>query len=74
MTKLATYKQIQDYVYNKYCVKIKTSWIADVKDFHGLVKRVAPNRIGEKTNPCPSKHKDKIEDALKYFEMIENNI
>jgi len=68
--KLATYKQIQNYVYVKYCVKIKTCWIADIKDAHGLVKRPAPNRKGERRYPCPLKYRDMIEDALKYYKMI----
>lgn len=69
--RLATYKQVQEYVAEKYAVTIKTCWIADVKDTHGLVKRPAPNREGERKNPCPLKYWDMIEDALRYFELIQ---
>jgi len=68
---LTTYKQIQEYVAKKYGVTVKTCWIADVKDTHGLVKRPAPSRKGERKNPCPLKYRDMIEDALRYFRMIQ---
>jgi len=68
---LATYKQIQEYIVHKYDVAVKTCWIADVKDSHGLVKGPAPNREGERKNPCPLKYWDMIKDALKYFGMIQ---
>ena len=68
--KLATYKQIQEYVVKKYGVTVKTCWIADVKDIYGLVKCPAPNREWERKNPCPLKYWDMIEDALRYFRCM----
>lgn len=69
---MATYKEIQSYVKKKYDISVKTCWIADMKEHHGLEKRVAPNRISvnSKTNPCPSDKQEMISDAFKYFKMI----
>lgn len=69
---MATYKQIQEYVAEKYRVTVKTCWIADVKDTYGLTKGPAPNREGmERKNPCPLKYWHMIEEALRYFGMIK---
>ncbi len=69
---MATYKEIQNYVKNKYNVSVKTCWIADMKDQNDIVGKQAPNRINNKirTNPCPEEHKSKIVDAFKHFNMI----
>lgn len=69
---MATYKEIQSYVKEKYAVSVKTCWIADMKENHGLKKRIAPNRISmdSKTNPCPDDKKEMITDAFKHFKMI----
>jgi len=69
---MATYREIQEYIKNKHSISIKTCWIADMKEHHGLNKRVAPNRIStdSKTNPCPDNKKEMISDAFKHFEMI----
>lgn len=69
---MATYKEIQGYVKEKYNVSIKTCWIADMKEHHGLNKRVAPNRINEdsKVYPCSEDKKEMITDAFKHFKMI----
>ncbi|MCT4612627.1 MAG: hypothetical protein N4A47_04575 [Clostridia bacterium] len=69
---MATYKNIQKYVKDKYGNSIKTCWIADMKEYHGLKKRIAPNRISmdTKTNPCPKDKMDMITEAFKHFNMI----
>ena len=67
-----TYKDIQEYVKKKYSIVIKTCWIADVKRSYGLTKRKSPNRLkaNSVTNPCPDRHREKVEEALKYFKYI----
>lgn len=67
-----TYKEIQQYIKKKYSTTIKTCWIADVKRAHGLTKRKSYNRLSPHSvkYPCPDKHHDKIEDALKHFKSI----
>jgi len=69
---MATYKEIQKNVKENYGVTIKTCWIADVKDKHGLISRPATNRISLKTKvyPCPEKYVEMIEDTLRFFKMI----
>jgi len=70
-SELATYKQIQEYVAQKYGVAVKTCWIAEVKDSYGLTRGPAPNREGpERKHPCPLKYWGMIEDALRHFGMI----
>lgn len=70
---MATYKEIQNYIKVKYSKSVKICWIADMKEYHGLKKKVAPNRISldSKTNPCPDNRKEMITDAFKYFDMLE---
>ena len=69
---MATYNEIQKEFKRRYGKTIKTCWIADIKSQHGLTRGNAPNRFGEeRTNPCPPIHKEKIEDVLRYFDMIK---
>lgn len=39
-THMATYKEIQEYIEKKYNISVKTCWIADMKEYHGL-----PNKL-----------------------------
>jgi hypothetical protein len=69
--KMATYRQIQDFVRQKYGFQPKTCWIADVKELAGLNPRKAPNRISDKRkNPCPKNRIAQIMEAFRYFGMI----
>lgn len=69
---MATYDQIQQYVKDKYGCSIKTCWIADVKDIHGLKVRNAWNRtdIERRKYPCPKDKIVMIKEAFKYFGML----
>lgn len=69
---MATYKEIQEYVKEKYNKTIKTCWIAAMKEKLGLPKRRAYNRISEDSRvyPCPAEYEKYIENAFKHFEMI----
>lgn len=69
---MATYKEIQGYVKDKNNTTVKTCWIADMKEYHGLDKKVASNRISidSKVYPCPEDKKAMITDAFKHFSMI----
>lgn len=70
---MATYKQIQIYVKEKYDCSIKTCWIADLKEQFGISIRTASNRSTKtkRVYPCPVKHKGKIIDAFNHFEMVK---
>jgi hypothetical protein len=69
---MATYKQIQGWVKQKYGFIPKTCWIADVKDQAGLPMRKAPNRYGvERVEPCPLNKTEPIRSALQHFGMTK---
>lgn len=52
---MATYKEIQQYVKNKYGYSVKTCWIAHMKELSGIKVKVSHRRYDEnvRTNPCP---------------------
>ncbi|PKO02756.1 MAG: hypothetical protein CVU43_06300 [Chloroflexi bacterium HGW-Chloroflexi-5] len=65
---MATYKDIQKWVKEKYNFVPKTCWIAHIKEISGLPVRIAPNRLGDqRVNPCPENRIGPIQAALKYF-------
>jgi len=69
---MATYKEIQKYIKEKYGFIPKTCWIADIKNQYGLTTRVSPNRKSEKRlHPCPKNKKKFLIQAFHHFEMIQ---
>lgn len=71
---MATYKDIQLYVNEKFNITVKTCWIADVKEKHGIKMKIAPNRKpdGKRVYPCPEKYVYMIVDSLIHFEVINS--
>lgn len=68
---MATYKQIQQRVKDKYNYVPKTCWIAHVKEISGLPVRRAYNRKGDiRKNPCPESKIESIQDSFHYFDML----
>ena len=69
---MATYKEIQTYVKEKYGFIPKTCWIAHMKEVCGLSTRNAPNRISpdKREKPCPPEKMKYIKDAFTHFGMI----
>jgi hypothetical protein len=69
--KSPTYEQIQEEVRRRYGATVKTCWIADVKEHHGLTRGPAWNRseMG-KANPCPPRYKPMIEGVMRDLGMI----
>ena len=69
---MGTYKEIQNYILEKYSQSVKTCWIAHVKEKVGLNPKKAPNRIDENRRvfPCPKDKEALIIDALKFYHMI----
>ncbi len=66
-----TYKKIQEYVKRKYGFVPKTCWIADTKEFCGLVTRKTWNRKGkQRKHPCPKDKLPAIKEALKYSGLL----
>ena len=70
---MATYKEIQNFIHKKHGILVQTCWIADMKEYHNLPKRTAPNRISKecKVKPCPEDKRGLITEAFIYFNMIE---
>jgi len=69
---MASYKEIKNYIKEKYGFTVKTCWITDIKNKFGLITRKAPNRKGvERLHPCPQNKESFIVEALRYFQMIE---
>jgi hypothetical protein len=68
-----TYKEIQDWVTEKFGLSVKTCSIADMKHQSGLRLRTAPNRIDplKRKYPCPDEHKPAILAAFIHFGIIQ---
>lgn len=68
----ATYKEIAEFVKNKYGLNVSNLYIAQVKQEFGIIERINYN-VGEgkaRVPKCPQEKKDAIIDALKYYQMI----
>ena len=69
----ATYKQIQEYIKEKYGLIAHTSYIAEVKRKHGIKMinvRSNEDTLKKAKHPTPEMTKA-IEDALTHFGIIE---
>lgn len=69
---MATYKQIQEYVKEKYGFSPKTCWIAHMKEVCGVPVKNAPNRRSPNSRvfPCPADKEPAIREAFEHFKMI----
>ncbi|MBR6534378.1 MAG: hypothetical protein IKT65_02260 [Clostridia bacterium] len=70
---MATYKEIQEYVKQKYGFQPKTCWIAHMKELCGLKVKVAHNRHSseKREKTCPIDKQEAIKEAFKNFGMID---
>ena len=69
----ATYKQIQNYVLEKFGLKVSTLYIAQVKRKRGLDVRAHYNisrNENQKVPQCPIEKEEAILDALKYYKVV----
>ena len=72
----ATYKEIQNYVLEKFGFKVSTLYIAQVKKKHGLEVREhynIPKNENRKVPQCSIENEEAILDALKCFKMIKDD-
>ena len=68
---MATYKQIETWIWNRYGWKPKTCWLAHCKELAGLARRDAPNRYGrERRVLCPPAKRYAIFEAFQHFKML----
>lgn len=70
--RIATYRQIQEYVKKQHHCTVKTCWIAHVKELNRLEVRSASNRISKqlRRHSCPDDKRAMIEKALKHFDAL----
>lgn len=68
-----SYKEVTNYVFEKYGYKPKTCWIAHCKEICDIRVKPAYNRIdlNSRKNPCPKDKQDHIIEALKHFNMYK---
>jgi hypothetical protein len=69
----AAYKQIQNYVLEKFGFKVSTLYIAQVKKKQGIEVREHYNiskNENHKVPQCPIEKEEAILDVLKYYNMI----
>ena len=69
----ATYKEIQDWVQEKYGFHVTNLNIAQVKQKHGIIEREnynKPKSPDSKQPGCPEEKVKAIEDAMRHFQMI----
>ncbi|MBQ9197915.1 MAG: 23S rRNA (uracil(1939)-C(5))-methyltransferase RlmD [Clostridia bacterium] len=70
----ATYPQIKNYVLEHTGLKVSSLYIAQVKAKHGIIERECYNKAkseNTKVPQCPPEKEKAIEDALRYFNLIE---
>ena len=69
----ATYKEIQDWVQEKYGFHVTNLYIAQVKQKYGLIEREnynKPKSPNSRQPGCPEEKVKAIEDAMRHFQMI----
>ena len=69
----ATYKEIQEWVQEKYGFHVTNLNIAQVKQKHGIIEREnynKPKSENSKQPGCPEEKVKAIEDAMRHFQMI----
>jgi uncharacterized RNA methyltransferase SP_1029 len=69
----ATYKEIQNYVLEKFGFKVSNLYIAQVKEKCGIKERGNYNKsknFDSKQPVCPIEKEESIKDAFRHFQMI----
>lgn len=70
----ATYKEIEEWVLENYGFHVTNLNIAQVKQIHGIIERKnynKPKSENSRQPGCPEEKVKAIEDALRYFQMIQ---
>jgi len=66
VVRMATYREIQEFVKAKHGFSVKSCWIAHVKSDLGFPMRTSPRRRGpERMVPCPPEKRDVIIEAIR---------
>ena len=69
---MATYDEIQKYVFEKYGYKPKNCWIAHMKEMCGLNPKMSNNRQdpNSRVHPCPVDRRQDLREAFQHFNML----
>ena len=70
----ATYKEIEEWVQERYGFHVTNLNIAQVKQKHGIIERENYNKPKSESSRqpgCPKEKVKAIEDALRHFQMLE---
>lgn len=69
---MATYKEIQDCVKQRYGFIPETCWIAHMKEICNLPVKMAYNRYSadKREKPCPPDKQGAIHEAFRHFHMV----
>ena len=70
---MAAYKQIQDYVSEKFGYLPRGTWIAHAKEIYGLNPQKSVNRKSDtkRINPCPPEKQEDFRQAFIHFKLID---
>ena len=70
----ATYREIKEWIYDKYFVKVHTAHIAQIKSKCGIAMGECYNKSkvegARTTGKCPKDKERMIKEAFKHFNMI----
>ena len=73
----ASYREIQEYIWEKYNKKVHTAYIAEVKKMCGIIEREnynkskkSPKDYEKSVRHCPQEKVAMIKDAFQHFKMI----
>jgi hypothetical protein len=69
---MPTYKELQDWIKDRFGFVPKTCWIAHAKEICSLPVRIAPNRVDStvRKEPCPAEKLPAILAAFRQFNLI----
>lgn len=66
-----TYKNISEWIKQKYGIVVKTCYIAHVKEMCGIDTRKVWNRCGDRVYTCPTEYVSMIKNAFRHFDLIK---
>ncbi len=68
---MATYKEISNWIKQKYSFTPKNCWIAHCKELYGLPHKASPRRYSEqRVYPCPEDKREIIKEAFEDLGML----
>ncbi len=66
---MVDYKEIRDYIFDKYGKRVSNKWIAEIKRERGMLQFFVENEEYERT--CPKKAEEYIIEAFEFFDILD---